>query len=48
MKKTLMFLCLLLATVSIAQVENQDEADKFWAENITAIVQLVKDYGLIV
>ncbi len=38
-----MFLCLLLATVSIAQVENQDEADKFWAENITAIVQLNKE-----
>jgi len=38
-----MFLCLVLATVSIAQIENQDEADKFWAENITAIVQLNKE-----
>lgn len=43
MKNVLLFLCLLLATVSTAQIENQEEADKFWGDNILAIVQLNKE-----
>jgi hypothetical protein len=43
MKNVLLFLCLLLATVSTAQVENQEDADKFWGDNILAIVQLNKE-----
>lgn len=43
MKNVLLFLCLLFATVSTAQIENQEEADKFWNENILAIVQLNKE-----
>ena len=43
MKNVLLFLCLLLATISTAQVENQEDADKFWGDNIRAIVQLNKE-----
>ena len=43
MKNILCALFLFFSFLSIAQIQNQDDADKFWGDNILAIVQLNKE-----
>ena len=43
MKNVMCTLFLFFSVLSNAQIQNQDEADKFWGDNILAIVQLNKE-----